>query len=256
MVFNKDISGIQNEIEFVEKLNNKKVGELDPLFYCLIEDLYKEIDVNNIIKCWQNDEPQKSDIFISINNNIKGISIKKGVKNSIHVERISDFIHFLIENSISREVVISYLKYHYADGTTNGKGEVRLSVEEYKKEHQDEIDMINKSFNQVDIINKIIDRFILQGRHSTEKIDMLIYGVVNDFIWITAEDVRKLILSKIDVYSTAVHFGSLTVQPMNRCLNRNPLYESKRFCVQIKWYNISDDIIENMNDKIMEKCLD
>lgn len=64
---------------------------------------------------------------------MKGISIKKGYKNSVHVERISDFIHFLIENNIDREIVTEYLKYHYADGSTNGKGIKRLSVEEYKK---------------------------------------------------------------------------------------------------------------------------
>ena len=27
----------------------------------------------------------------------------------------------------------------------------------------------------------------------------------------------------------------------------------KRFCVQIKWYNLEDDIIEFMNNKKMEK---
>ena len=50
-----------------------------------------------------------------------------------------------------------------------------------------------------------------------------------------------------DLYSSNVYLSSLTVQPMNRCLNRNKLYEDKRYFVQIKWYNIADEIIENMN---------
>ena len=64
-----------------------------------------------------------------INDVIKNVSIK----NSVHVEGISSFIHFLIENKVDRQNVINYLKYHYADGTTNGSGLNRISVDEYKK---------------------------------------------------------------------------------------------------------------------------
>lgn len=67
----------------------------------------------------------------------------------------------------------------------------------------------------------------------------------------TKEQIEEIILSKKDVYSTAVHFGALTCQPKNRCLNYNPLYEKDRFCVQIKWYSIFDNIIEYLSNK---KC--
>ena len=108
-----DISGFDNEYEFVKYLNNKKVSELNPLFRNLIDSLFKTVKENYIIKCWRNHYKQKTDIFVKINGKIKGISIKKGMKNSMHVERISDFIHFLIENNVDREVVIEYLKYQY-----------------------------------------------------------------------------------------------------------------------------------------------
>ena len=58
--------------------------------------------------------------------------------------------------------------------------------------------------------------------------------------------------SKINDYSTAVHFGPMTIQPKNRCLNYNYKYEKDRYCIQIKWYNLFDDIIENMNNKIIK----
>lgn len=216
MVFNKDISGINNEIEFVNYLNNKKIFELNPMFYSFIKDLF--IDLNNeyIITCWKNTKPQKTDIFICINNTTKNISIKKGIKNSVHVERISDFVHFLIENNIDREIIIEYLKYQYADGTTNGTGKIRLSATEYKKSYQNKIDLINKYFNKKDIIENAINRFILKGKNSDEEIDTIIYGVVEDFIWIKSKDIKKTIISKKDEYSTGVHFSSLTIQPMDR----------------------------------------
>ena len=75
----------------------------------------------------------------------------------------------------------------------------------------------------------------------------------DDFVWIKKEDIIKVILSKKDVYSSAVHFGPLTIQSLDRCLNYNPKYDKRRFCVQVKWYNLADDIIEFMNKRYMVK---
>lgn len=247
------ISGFDNEYEFVIYLNNKRICELNPMFRDLIDELFPFEDGNSVIKSWRNHYKQKTDIFVKINGIIKGVSIKKGMKNSFHVERISDFIHFLIENKVDKKIVIEYLKYHYADGSTNGKGDKRLSVEEYKKDNQDAIDNINKSFSNNELLKKAIDRFVIKGKNSDYYIDALICGEVSDFLWIKKEDLIKIALSKIDKYSTAVHFGPLTIQPKNRCLNNNIKYEKDRYCVQVKWYNLFDDIIENMNNKVMDK---
>ena len=245
------ITGKNNEYEFVKYLNGKRISELNPMFRELVDELFPKEESNSIIKSWKNHYKEKSDIFIKINEKMKGISIKKGYKNSVHVERISDFIHFLIENNVDREIVIEYLKYHYADGTTNGKGNKRIPVEEYKKDNQPKIDKINKVLNDEKIIKKAINRFITRGKNTDCFISAIIYGEVDDFIWATKEQIEEIILLKKDVYSSAVHFGALTCQPKNRCLNYNPLYEKDRFCVQIKWYNIFDDIIEYLSNK---KC--
>ena len=51
-------------------------------------------------------------------------------------------------------------------------------------------------------------------------------------------------MSQINLKSSGVHFGPLFCGPMTRNLNNNPKYESKRFCIQIKWYSLHDDIIK------------
>lgn len=248
MPFNSSKNGFQNEKEFIKSLNNKKIKELKYGLQMFIKDIFENVNNECKINCYKNYEDQKYDIFIKINNNIKRISIKKGVKNSVHAEPISEFIHFLIENGMSKEMVLNFLKYHYADGTTNGSGDKRISIEEYKKNHQQEIDEINLFLNQDKILKKAIDRFVTQGRNSKEKIDAILYGVTEDFIWIKKEDIYNILLSKKDDYSSSIHFSHLTYQPMNRCLNHNPKYEKSRYISQIKWYSISDDIIENMNN--------
>ena len=244
-----NITGKNNEYEFIKYLNGKRIFELNQNFKKLINELFPNVEQDSIIKCWKNKYKQKSDIFIKINNEIKGISIKKGYKNSVHVERISDFIHFLIENNIDRKIVIEYLKYHYADGSTNGKGKKRISVEEYKKENQYKIDKINENLNNEKLIKKAIERFITKGKNSNYYISAIIYGEVDNFIWATKEQIQEIILLKKDIYSSGIHFGALTCQPKNRCLNYNPLYEKDRYCIQIKWYNIFDDITDYLNNK-------
>lgn len=246
-----EINGLDNEYEFVKYLNKKKISELNPMFYDLIKSLFPQENESSTISCWRNHYKQKSDIFVKINNTMKGISIKKGMKNSFHVERISDFINFLIENKVEKEYVIEYLKYHYADGSINGKGNKRLSAEEYRKTNQTNIDLLNLRLNNKYLIIKALERFIIQGRNSEFYVDAIIHGEVNDFIWILREDIIKIILDKTyDSYS-AVHFGPMIIQTKNRCLNYNSKYESDRYLVQIKWYNLYDCIIENMNNKVI-----
>lgn len=190
------INGYCNEYRFVKYLNGKRIGQLNPMFRFLIIKLFPNYNEKMIIKCWKNKELQKSDIFVEVNGIVKGISIKMGMKNSVHLEPISEFIHFLIENRVDREVVINYLRYHYADGSTNGKGDKRLSSEEYKVNNQDSIDMINNCFNNKELLTNAIDRFILKGRNSDYRVDAIICGEVNDFVWITRDDILKVILSK------------------------------------------------------------
>lgn len=252
MAFNSSKNGFQNETEFIKAINRKKKSEIDYYLQFFLTDLFGVIPEDSEVICYKNDEPQKYDIFIEIGKQKKRVSIKKGIKNSVHAEPISEFVHFLMMNDMPRDMVINFLKYHYADGSTNGTGEKRISAQEYKKYHQKEIDEINEFINQEHILLKAIDRFIIQGRNSKEKIDAVLYGVPEDFLWIKKEDIYRILLEKKNDYSTSIHFSHLTYQPMDRCLNYNPKYEKSRFISQIKWYSICDDIIANMNLKCME----
>ena len=243
------VDGFQNEICFAEKLNGKRVKDLEPAYQNMIVQLYGKVSGWRKVKAYVDENKKKYDMVVEIGKVKKLISIKKGINNSMHVEGISTFVHFLIEMKIGRENVMTYLKYHYADGTTNGKGDYRMSAREYKELHQEEIQELNRCLNHPYVIRQAIDRFILMGRNSNETVDGLIYGVLNDFIFIPTEDIIQMIETKRDVEITGVHFGPLCCQPMTRNLNYNPLYEKKRFCVQIKWYDIYEDAVEYMKKK-------
>ncbi|MBQ4583308.1 MAG: hypothetical protein IJA94_00175 [Bacilli bacterium] len=213
----------------------------------VVDDLFPGVSDDSYIKCWKNHYKQKSDIFIRINGVMRGISIKKGSRNSVHVESVYSFINFLKENGLNGDSIKEFLKYHYADGTINGSGEKRMAIDQYKLKHQDKINVLNEIFNSKYFINSAIERFVIKGTNSEFFIDGIIYGEVTDFLWINRKDIIKVILAKQQLYSSGLHFGSLFCQPKNRCLNCNKKYEQDRHIVQIKWYSLFDDIIDNMN---------
>ncbi len=246
MPFNKNISGYKNEEEFAEYLNEKKFGEVHPIFQDLLHNLYGGIDFNDVITCWVNYSKRKADIYIKVNNYVRGISIKKGVKNSVHVEGVEKFVSLLKDMNINDEIISSFLKYHYADGTLDGTGLKRISSIEYREKYQANINLINEEFNKEEYIDKFINRFILQGNKSEYEVDAIIYGVVDDFIWITNQEIKYIIRKHLCDFSYSLHISCLSIQPMARNLNYNSKYEFARNHIQIKWYNLADQIIEVM----------
>ena len=73
-----------------------------------------------------------------------------------------------------------------------------------------------------------------------------LYGVVEEFIWITKEEIYYIMRKHLKDNISSLHISLLTLQPMSRNLNYNPKYEMCRNQVQVKWYNLADNIIEIM----------
>ena len=245
--------GIKNELIYVNYLNNKKVKALNPLMQELLYKVFDKINENDTVIARKSELAEKTDIIVTINNEERNFSLKIGDKNSFHMEPISEFVNFLIENGFEKEVMIKYLNFHYADGTTNGTGINRMSVAEYKEHNQDDINYLNEKFKNKEFISKCIERFILKGRiEGAREVDAVISGKVNDLLFITNKEVKDIINKYINIETTGLHIGPLFIQPQTRNLNHNEKYEKYRYCVQIKWFNFFDHIIWHMNDLVME----
>ena len=246
--------GIKNELIYINYLNKKQVKQLNPLMQELIHVLYDNIDENDIVYATKNKEKDKTDIIIIINSIEKNLSLKVGDKNSFHLEPISEFIHFLIINNFKKDVIEKYLYFHYADKTKNGTGKTRISVKEYKESNQKDIDYLNQKFNNKEFIEKCIERFILQGRNKKSKrVDAIIIGKTNDFFYLTTKEIKEIIYEYINIETTGLHIGPLFIQPQTRNLNYNKKYEKCRYNVQIKWYNLTNQILWYRNDQIIKK---
>lgn len=247
--------GVKNEYEFILKLNNKRIYELDYLLQEFIQDIFPNCTRNSIVRCKKGIDYEKVDIIISIGSKSKNISIKKGHRNSVHCEKLSKFIKFLISLNMDENTINEILKYHFADGTTNGCGINRISSKDYQSKNIQSINNINKNINTTYVLNKAINRFIIQGTQKQSLlVDILIYGTPDDFFYISRAEIYDFIFSKIDTKSNSIHFSCLTFQPLSRVLDYNIKREYMRNWIQIKWYNLEDNIIELMNERV-KKCL-
>ena len=246
--------GKRNEYGFIYSINNKKFKYLNILLQDLVQYLFPKIKRNDVVKCYKNVDYEKGDICIEFNNIKKYVSIKMGHGNSVHGETIETFVDFLKKNKVNDFVINEILNYQYADGTLDGTGKIRLSAEQYKELNESTIDMVNKAINNRKLLNKCINRFIISGiHHYYHPIDVLVYGVPNDFWFITPNEIYEYIISKKDMISSSIHFSNLTFQSQSRVLDYSESKEYMRHWIQIKWYNLEDNIIEILNNRAIKR---
>ena len=81
-----------------------------------------------------------------------------------------------------------------------------------------------------DLLIKLINRFVIG------KTDILIHGTVDDFSYVTKDEIIKFLLECKNEPSSTIHFSHLIFAAKSR---NNQI---DKFIVQIKWYNLKDDI--------------
>lgn len=238
-------NGFKNEYDFIELFNNKKIYQLDSNSRNFINDIFDEINQEEIIKSWKNKMNQKADIFIKIGNYTKGISLKCGNNNSIHQEPIQEFKLFLKRIGIPYKAIDYYTSYQYGYYRENEKIDknISLSSTEYKNYYQNELDIFNKYINKTKIIIELVDRFIIRGKNSDYDIDALIHGTPSDYVWIKKDDIYDLILSQRNNNYTSPHFGNITIGPKKRNIDGNSKYKQEKYIVCGRWNYIKEDIV-------------
>ena len=239
--------GYDNEIDFAEYLDNKKFEELNLLLQEVIQYLYPHIKPKDIIKATKYGRYAKTDIVISVRNKKRGISLKSGYKNSVHIEPINRFRRYLLFNGASEENIDLFVRYLYSDGTNNNTGKTRISNTEYIDNHKGEIKKINEMFHLLK--KQLIKRFLIETdiKYKVPP-TVFIHGEINDFIWASAEEIQEF-LENEEIESTSVHSGKLYVQSWNKNIKRNEKYEYCRNYIQVKWFSMYDDMIAIMSKR-------
>ena len=239
--------GLKNEFDFIKVINNSYINELNPILQDLILCLFPNIQDNDIIYAKKYGKYAKTDIVVTVNDINKGISIKTGYNNSVHIEPIKKFEDKLISYGLSYNYIDLFKRYIYSDGSNDNTGLNRLSNADYLVDHKNEICELNVEFDKLK--NILIKRFLIETDIKYKvSVDAFIHGVPNDFLWVTSEEVLSFLENK-NANSNSLHSSNLYIQSWNKNLIRNNKYEHCRDYIQVKWFNMFNDMIEIMSNR-------
>ncbi len=236
-------NGFANEHEIVRYLNKRKYRDINTFFKNILSRMFGIIDDETIIYSRICERTSKPDIVIKVKNIIKYISIKSGKSNSIHFEKINDFIEFLEKLNISKTTRETILLFHYGDGTLDGSGEKRLLFEELFPLIINRLKLANEELNNTYIVENFLDRVIFKGNENKKiEVDYIFHGNINYGILCSKEKIMKFLLRKKYNHIRTLHIGPLTLQPFLRDVNRISNNPYKREYLQVKWHYMLSDL--------------
>lgn len=237
--------GIKNEIDFAHYIDHKMIKDLPKQFQKLIYSLFKNANENSKVDCWKSKRNEKADIKLKINGEVKGISIKTGHNCSIHQEQDESLYQFFIKIGLESKI-ITYIK-NFIDGHLNN---VRVDAKTYINHNRQEIEEIKEALNDYYIKVNLLIRFLFIG---TEKqnydCDAIIYGTPENFLWATKSELLKYLMETKTLKQDRINISSLSLKCYDRNLRNNPSRVVKEKQIQIKWYEIEDDLKNIANNR-------
>lgn len=242
--------GFDNENLLIENMNNKKYENLNDNLKKFVKHIDKNVKNSTIIFCEKHAGLNKTDLTIKIRNHSYNISVKKGTGNSIHQEKLEDFIEFLDDNydDLNENIIEAIKLFIWGDGTLNGTGKVedRIDARTFHKKYPDLIKIISEFFykHKYDLIK----RFLITGLKSEISPDFIYYGTVENGVCISSNYALEWLCADENESKSSIPIGRLTFQAWNRNINGGDKSEEKRGVIQLKWGQIKKDImIMNQN---------
>lgn len=234
----KNNFGFLNEVAFAKALNNKMYNKLSKDFQEMLKAIYFNVNVNenDIVQCWKSRYKEKADIKIKINGIVKGISIKCGNSNSVHLEELNSFIKFLTSLGVTDKTIKNFKSYII--GKIN---DTIVDNKTYKQFYEKNLLLINRELNDFYVKTNIIIRSLFKGAEINRyNADAIIQGTPDSFIWATKSEILKYLMYCDNRANAAVSVSSLNIQSWDKTLTS----KQEKLYVQIKWHIIKKDLVE------------
>lgn len=249
--------GFNNESLIVQSLNKQKLKSLNSNLKKFVKDICKdnEIPVSEGMVIGAKIEPNnklKQDFYITLAEKEFGISAKMGTGNSVHQEKIEDFINWLSKTAIglTDEIKDCFRFFIWADGSTNGQAPIiknkdgiiigRFGGKDFKKLYPEKREILQEFLEKNAAI--ILNRAIFQGKNNS-KVDYVYHGNPLNGVWISKEEILTFNIQNPkseDIKNMpTLSVGKLTVQAWNVSLKGNT--EKKRGEIQFKYSSMIDD---------------
>lgn len=184
----------------------------------------------------------KPSVCLRVNDEEHYLSVKMGKSNSVHQEKLSDFLDFCCD--MPEEAKTVFLKFIYGDGTVDGSGDI--------KNRCDEENTLNKLRDELPVLQqylennkkKLVERFLCKGSYDTGiSSEFMYYGTKQNGIVVSMQDIMDYI-SKYSEDKNHLNIGPLAIQTWNRNLKGDVKKDRKRNSIQIKWTSLKKDLTE------------
>jgi len=246
--------GNKNEIEISKYLDGKRYCELNLTMKEFIKYICKTkrilLNDNAIIySSYEKNNKLKQDIYININDIIINVSLKMGSGNSLHQEKIEDFISFIKKELNASEKICDLWRFFiWADGTLDGTGALdknsngeiicRFSSKDYKERYPEDRLILQNFIDK----NKIalIERVLFKGKYENSNVDFVYHGTYKEGRWISKQEIIDFQLKNVTKSrNTCFKLGKLTIQAWNVSLKGKT--EHKRGQIQFKYGSMKED---------------
>lgn len=182
------MSGFKNENDIIAALDGKNFADLNANLKEMVLKINDDKTPNSITaKKYAGKD--KADLSVILDGKESKISVKKGSGNSVHQEPIEGFINFLSKEIENDKTVFDNIRHFiWGDETLDGKGskENRISASTYKKKYPKKVTSVQNYLEKHKAV--LIERFLISGSVSNNKIDYLYYGTVEEGIICKTDD--------------------------------------------------------------------
>ncbi|HFI0634664.1 TPA: hypothetical protein ACGO2G_001137 [Streptococcus suis] len=249
-----NLHGFNNESQISEYLNGKKFKELNTTMKQFIKY------VSNTLNLTINDETEiksdtetnnkvKQDIYLYIDDKKIGVSVKLGSGNSVHQEKIEEFITFIKDNCNASEEICDLWKFFiWADGTLDGTGAMeknqdgniisRFTSAMFKKKYPDKRQKLLEFIEENKL--KLIERVVFVGKNNSS-VEFIYHGTEKQGSWISKKEALDYMVKLKPISNRAcLPVGHLTIQAWNVSLQGNT--EQKRGEIQFKYGCLQSDL--------------
>ena len=236
--------GFRNQEYIIDSINGRCFKDLNSNLRNLVKIAFPEIKNKDIIFSEKiRDNKLKPKMKLSLNGDCKYFTIKMGSGNSVHQEKLEDFINFLYSMGFNKELEEVLRYFVYGDGTLDGFGRLRDRMNETQviEKLGENILPLNLFFYNNRI--KIAKRFLQYGAYSDLPSDYIYYGTENNGITVPFEKIMDYIY-EYQPRNDHLYVGPLTIQTWNRNLSGKSDYEYKRNSIQVKWSTLDFDLKE------------
>ncbi|SCY26738.1 hypothetical protein [Alkaliphilus peptidifermentans] len=257
-VIGSNSHGFNNEKLMVSELNGKKLKELNTNLKKFVKNICEDnkiltTDEMIISARVESSNKLKQDFYIVLEGQEFGISTKMGTGNSVHQEKIEDFIEWLSgipTVKITDEIKDSLRLCIWGDGSVHGQASIkkgkdgkiigRFDLKGFKKTYPLKRNQIQEFLEKN--LATILSRAIFEGNNSS-KVDYVYHGRPEDGVWISKKEILEFNIqnpkSKNIRNVPTLSVGRLSVQAWNVSLNGKN--EKKRGEIQFKYSSMVQD---------------